>query len=364
MNLFSKAGIKVVELRDYGFTVDLVLQEPIESSLFSKLYRQLLLEYNVLMIQLKDVFPIVRLLPYTSRHHSLYRYRWILTILTFTTVFLTGFGLSQSLYSLTGHISTIELILYSLSYTILFLTTLLSHELGHVFASRKNSIEVEGPVLIPAPPIQLGFIGTLGAVIFTKTPPPTRKSLAQLGISGPLTGFIIATLVGLLGLYLSPILPFETVEKLVETGEVQPLAFASLIFYLILGLKNTESGVLIIHPILFIAYIMYYITFLNLLPIGQLDGGHVVRSIIGSREFKFISTLTPIVFLVVGLTLQVLYGIGFVYIGIGLLTTILYVIIGVHGHPGVANQYDESKCKWCILTYIVLLVLTIPIPLT
>ncbi|MEM4851523.1 MAG: site-2 protease family protein [Desulfurococcaceae archaeon] len=368
--LFSKAGVSVVEFRDYRNFVDLVVDKPLSSQLFKELYNDLLNGYNVLMFQLRsDELPVIRLVPYLKQKSRLYNYRWILTITSIITVFLTGLGLSQGFHSeeigkaIGANTGITAIIIDAVLYSTAFLVTLVSHEFGHLITSRKSGIEAEGPILLPAPPIQLGFIGTLGAVIFTKTPPPTRKDLAKLGILGPLMGIVVATLFGVIGLYLSPLIPLELAQQLIEAGKIAPVGVTSLGIYL-LRFLSLESGVIIIHPILFVAYFVYLVTFLNLLPIGQLDGGHVVRSVLSAKAFRTISTLVPPVLVLVGSILHLSGANGLYFISIGFLSLILYFFIGKHGHPGVANQYDDSKCITCLLIYVILLALTLPIPLS
>lgn len=352
-----------MEYRDYGVFLDILLNREINPEKFNELYKELLVNYRVIMLQLKAQGPIIRLVPYVEKHHAIYKYRWALTATTFITVFLTGYGLTSSFLSLISQANTTRIIAESILYTATFLLALLAHELGHLFISRGELIEAEGPVLLPAPPIQLGFIGTFGAVIFTKTPPPTKKTLAELGIMGPLMGFIVATIVGLIGVYISPTIPLDVAVEAMASGEIQTLGFSSLMFYLLVNMRRVVDGVLLIHPVLFVAYIVYIVTFINLLPIGQLDGGHVVRSFTRGKIFNAMGLAVPVLLLSLGFILEVFYGIGGIYIGVGIASTILYLVTGRHGHPGSANQYDESHCGWCIILYILLLVLTAPIPI-
>jgi len=345
--------------------VELVLAKPVESTVFERIYRELLREYGLLALQLSGAQPVVRIVEYRTTPPKLARYKWLLTTITVITVFLTGLGLSEGLEEL-QHIvsySTLYLDKYStaLLYTVLFLLVMLSHELGHVYVSRRVDVQYEGPILIPAPPIQLGFIGTFGAVIFTKTPPCSRRDLAKIGISGPLTGFITGTVVGILGLYLSPVVPMEVAKVLAERG-YEPVPVSTLALELLLRLRPLE-GVLVMHPLLFITYVIYIVTFLNLLPIGQLDGGHVLRSFTNMRTHRYIGLAVPIILLSTGLVLVRLYNTGYFYLGLGVLTTALWLTVGKNPHLGVANWYDKSSCTYCLILYIVLLVLTTPLPL-
>jgi len=325
----------------------------------------LLKEHGLLVFQLKTTPPIIRVVVYEKTTPRIARYKWLLAIMTFITVFLTGLGLSESLENLQSiigyNILYIDKYTTSILYTILFLLVLLSHELGHLYVNKHTGIQSEGPILIPAPPIQLGFIGTFGAVIFTKTPPCSRRDLAKLGISGPLVGFVTGTLVGLVGLFLSPVIPFEVAEELIKKGVITQIGISNLALELLIRLRPVH-GVLIIHPLLFITYVIYMVTFLNLLPIGQLDGGHIARSIMSARKHRLLGFLVSIILLVLGFSLLILGEAGYFYLGLGLLVTFLQLVVNRNPHPGAADQYDKSQCKFCILAYLILLLLTIPVP--
>jgi len=365
--LFSRAGILVEESRIHPFFVDLVLSRPVEPRLFKDLYTQLLREYNVVSFQLKGDKPVVRLVPFVKKESTLYRHRWLLTTTAFVTIFFTGLGVAQGLTLVTGDQGPLILLTNAALYTLFFSLALLVHEFGHLYVSRRAGLIVEGPVLLPAPPIQLGFLGTFGAVIYTKTPPCTKKDLAKLGLSGPIFGLAAATVIGIVGTYLSPVISYEAAAELVEKGSLELVPVASLGLILMQYLRPlSPQEVLVMHPLLFVTYVMYLITFINLLPIGQLDGGHVVRSAIGLREFNLVSSLVPAILIGTGLALVFA---GFsagafnYYIGLGAVSLVMYLLFGRRGHPGTANQYDESTCRWCLLGYLLALILTAPVPL-
>lgn len=364
LRLFSRAGILVVESRLHASAVDLVLNKPVESSLFKEIYRELLDRYGLLAFQLNTVPPIVRIVEYRAGPSKLEKYKWLLAAMTIITVFLTGLELSRSLEELqhvTGGTQPFNKYWTALLYTVFFLVALLSHELGHIYTSKRAGVHYEGPILLPAPPIQLGFIGTFGAIIFTKTLPCSRRDLARIGISGPLAGFLVGTIIGVIGLHLSPVLPPEMSGVLIEEG-FRPIPVSTLMLELLLRSRVT-SGVVVMHPLLFIAYVVYLVTFLNLLPIGQLDGGHVVRSFTSIRTHQYIGIITPVVFLTIGSLLMYFFNVGHFYIGLGLLALVLWAITGRAPHLGVANWYDTSRCVLCLVLYFALLILTLPLPL-
>lgn len=362
--LLSRAGISVVESREYLAEpikrIDILIERPLSEEQFEELARELASRYGVAAFQLRHEAPIIRLAEVPEKG---FKWKLPLVIATIITVFLTGLGLSQGYYSALGGASAATLLISSVTYTALFIGALLLHELGHVLASRRAGVRIEGPVLIPAPPIQLGFIGTFGAIIFMKSLPARRRELARVGVSGPLLGFIAGTIIGLAGLALSERIPIELAEAMAERGELSPLSVYPLGFALLAMLKGGE-GVLVIHPVLFIAYVVYLVTFLNLLPIGQLDGGHVVRSFTSARAHARIGSLVPVALLVAGLSLFAL-GLGDAgsfYAMLAVVTFLLKAFVERAPHPGPSNQYDRSSCKWCAVAYAALLALTLPLP--
>lgn len=362
--LLSRAGISVVESREYlaepAKHIDILIERPLSEELFEELAKELLGRYGVVAFQLRYEVPVIRLAEVPERG---FRWRIPLMAATAITVFLTGLGLSQGYYSIFGGLSPFSLIISSIIYTALFIGALLLHELGHMIASRRAGVRIEGPTLIPAPPIQLGFIGTFGAIIFMKSLPARRRELARIGISGPLLGFIAGTIIGLAGLALSQTIPVELAEAMAQSGELSTLSVYPLGFALLTMLRRGD-GVLIIHPVLFIAYIVYLVTFLNLLPIGQLDGGHVVRSFTSARAHREIGSLVPVVLLAAGLSLFAL-GLGDAgsfYMMLAVVTFVLRAFVARSPHPGASNQYDRSSCKWCAIAYAALLALTLPLP--
>lgn len=364
MSLFSRAGISVIESREYPFFIDLVIEKPLEPTLFKELYIELMNKHGVLIAQLRREKPVIRVLPYTPAQSPLYKYRYVLTATALVTIFATGYGLSFALSGLLSTPDTLGILANALTYTVVFTVVLLLHELGHVITSKRSGIPIEGPILLPAPPIQLGFLGTFGAIIFAKAPPPTRKDLAKLGLSGPLLGFIAATAVGILGVYLSPVISVSEAKALIESGALEEIRFASLSFYLLLYLRPLQPHeILVLHPILFVTYIVYLITFLNLLPVGQLDGGHVVQSVLEQKAFETISTVVPLSLIIAGLALSLMSINAMYYVGLGFVALLLKFITGRGSYPGLINQYDESSCKAYLLSYIALLMLTLPIPI-
>ena len=162
-----------------------------------------------------------------------------------------------------------------------------SHEMGHYFAARKWTMRTSLPYFIPFPTI----IGTLGAIIKHRGPIPNRKALFDVGVSGPLVGIVASIIVTLIGLNL----PFE-----VKKGEIMIALGVPPLFELLAKLVNYDKQ--FIHPVAFAGWVGLFVTFLNLIPVGQLDGGHVLRAMIGKRA-EIVSRFMPIVLVMVGLVI-------------------------------------------------------------
>jgi membrane-associated protease RseP (regulator of RpoE activity) len=155
---------------------------------------------------------------------------------------------------------------------------LLSHELGHYFMSKKYQVEVTLPFFIPFP---LSPFGTLGAVIKMKGIIPNRKALFDIGIAGPLTGFIFTIPCIIIGLKLSKVINLSEFE-----GPIIPLGSSILFSFMekmIFGYLPEGQDVLL-HPIAYAGWVGLFVTALNLLPVGQLDGGHVIYSLLGKNS--------------------------------------------------------------------------------
>ncbi|MBI5599231.1 MAG: site-2 protease family protein [Deltaproteobacteria bacterium] len=154
-----------------------------------------------------------------------------------------------------------------------------THELGHFFASRRHGVASTLPFFIPAPPVP-PFIGTFGAVIKMKSPITTRRALVDIGAAGPLAGFIAALIVLAWGIRLSTVIPRPSFGE--EFGLGTPLVF-DLLSYLIAG-PVPDGYELSLHTVAFAGWIGLFVTSLNLLPIGQLDGGHIVYALFGAAH--------------------------------------------------------------------------------
>jgi membrane-associated protease RseP (regulator of RpoE activity) len=177
------------------------------------------------------------------------------------------------------------------SFTLLLI--LGAHEFGHYFMSRKHHIDVTLPYFIPAP----SLVGTFGAFIKMKSPIMDRRILLDVGAAGPLAGLCVTIPILLVGLYLSEV-RYETVET--EFGSLG----SSMLFYAMNWIVHgslPDNANIILHPIAFSGWIGLLVTSLNLLPVGQLDGGHVAYAVIGRRQ-GLVAKVVLLILVVLGAT--------------------------------------------------------------
>jgi membrane-associated protease RseP (regulator of RpoE activity) len=236
-------------------------------------------------------------------------------------------------------------------FAVTLMTILLCHELGHYIASKRHHTRATLPYFIPAP----SFIGTFGAFIKMKSPIITRSALIDIGASGPIAGFVISVIACIIGLSMSNIVPLSHAEGSLSLGDSLLFTFLSRI---VLGVTPDQYDVLL-HPVAFAGWIGLFVTSLNLIPIGQLDGGHIVFAILGYRH-KHLSVILVSVLALLGLS-SFLGDIGWEG---WLMWAVLMMILGIN-HPPVLfweKSLDNRRRATGILTLIIFLITFIPSP--
>ncbi len=163
---------------------------------------------------------------------------------------------------------------------------LVTHEFGHYLLSRWHRVPASLPLFIPGPP---HFIGTFGAVIRIRGPILHRRALFDVGVAGPLAGFVVAVMALVIGLQWSTVVE-RTASYGLQLGEPLLLQFVS---WLMIGPLPPQADV-VLHPVGFAAWFGLFITSLNLIPIGQLDGGHVAYALWGRRQRTMAFAVVPI----------------------------------------------------------------------
>jgi Zn-dependent protease len=167
-----------------------------------------------------------------------------------------------------------------LPFSCTLLLILLSHEFGHYSLARYHGVPATLPFFIPGPPF-LVLVGTFGAFIRMRGMPRTRRALFDVGAAGPWAGLVVAIPAVMLGLHWSEVRPLsQGLEGGLSLGN--SLLFNSL-SQLVLGV-GADSATILLHPVALAGWFGLFVTFLNLLPIGQLDGGHVIYALFGRRH--------------------------------------------------------------------------------
>ena len=202
------------------------------------------------------------------------RVHWILFLLTVFTTLLAG-AIMEGAQILDNPLDLIKGVPFS--FTLMFI--LGTHEFGHYYFAQKHKVDASLPFFIPAPPF-LFLIGTFGAFIKIKSPIYRKDALLQIGAAGPIAGFIIAVPALILGLFLSDIVEKSDIQGALILGD-------SILMKILTWVTHPdlmESQDIMLHPIAFAGWIGLLVTMLNLLPIGQLDGGHVAYAMLGEKQ--------------------------------------------------------------------------------
>ncbi len=220
---------------------------------------------------------------------------------------------------------------------------LLAHEFGHFFLAEKNHVYATLPYFIPAPT----FIGTFGALIRIKSPIRSRQALFDIGIAGPIAGFLVAVPVLLWGLALSKPMPASIPKSALEFG--YPLIFR-LCHQLLVPFTPHATSLrnLYLHPVGVAAWVGMFATALNLLPGGQFDGGHILYAV-APRLHKWVTRLSIVALIPLGL---------FFWRG-WLLWALILGFTGMR-HPLVPSwpELDPAR-RWLALLAVLMLVLTL-----
>ncbi|MCD6241688.1 site-2 protease family protein [Candidatus Bathyarchaeota archaeon] len=268
-----------------------------------------------------------------------------LFLATLATTFLTG-------YFISGSREGLDPIFGGLTFMITIMAILGVHESAHKLAANKHGIEATLPYFIPAPP-QLG-IGTFGAVIMQKSLPPNRDALFDVGASGPIAGFIVSVIAMILGL------PFSTYNWV---SPKNTLIMPPPIFLLLFGsyfspqippnFYEQQPGpdfvpAISLHPVALAGYIGMIVTMLNLLPVGTLDGGHIIESLFGGKA--------KMIFLIISIVLVLMTPFW--------LMIIFVLLFGMYRHPGPLDSISclSRKRKALAIAVLLVFILSMPMP--
>ena len=245
-----------------------------------------------------------------------------------------------------------KLIVEGVTFSASLLAILFSHEMGHYLACRYYKVNATPPYFIPAPPLFLA--GTFGAFIKIRSAIPSRRALFDIGLAGPLAGFIVALPVAVIGVL--------TTATPLPPGDGWMYFNDPLLFRLISKLAgipldaNTPPN-----PYYMAAWIGLLVTSLNLMPVGQLDGGHGTFSLFGPRAHKIIGRVAFI-------SMAALAFLGFWWHGSpsGFLYAVLLAIMMKvpHPQPAVMEPLGTKRIVIAILTLLVFVLCFLPFPIT
>ncbi|HEV2429801.1 MAG TPA: site-2 protease family protein [Thermoplasmata archaeon] len=212
------------------------------------------------------------------------------------------------------------------------------HELAHYVVARRHHVEASLPYFIPVPPPFLLF-GTFGAFISLREPIPSKKALLDIGASGPLAGFALAIPVTFGGLLISAHsapLALSNCGPTVLGVSYGNLEFGASLFWQALSLFVPASALANLHPLALAGWVGLLVTAINLLPAGQLDGGHVFRALLGDRS-RWVSYLAVALLFLLGLVYQ-----GWILFGV------LIFVLGVRHPPPLNDLSPLDGKRWAV----------------
>jgi membrane-associated protease RseP (regulator of RpoE activity) len=237
-----------------------------------------------------------------------------------------------------------SLLLSGVPFAFTLIGILLAHELGHFFACRYYGISASYPYFLPAPTL----IGTLGAFIRIRSPIYNRKALFDVGLAGPVVGFLFAVPALAIAIFYSRVVPASEAHSSIVFG--QPLVMRLLVAMLRPGVG---SGDLLLHPVGRAAWVGLFATALNLLPGGQLDGGHILYSV-ASKYHRWITVGVALLLIPLG----VFFWSGWIF------WSILLLAIGFR-HPPLLNRWerlDRTRLVWTAVAVAMFILCFMPMP--
>lgn len=246
-----------------------------------------------------------------------------------------------------------SLLVPGLWYSLTILGILGAHEMGHYWFCRRYNVDATLPFFLPLPPWPF-FTGTLGAVIKIREPFPNRRILFDIGVGGPIAGFIVLVPALFIGLSMSTVVAMPTGEDILLLGE--PLLFRAGVKLMFGTIADGQT--VNMHPMVFASWFGMLATALNLLPFGQLDGGHITYATLKRHS-------TPLSLATVGIAVVMTwFSTSWMF-----LTAMMLLMLFLLGprHPRVIYEWEPlSRGRYvvAVIALIILILCFTPVPIT
>jgi len=294
---------------------------------FLELYRILNPKGFIPIMRKFDGNIIIKVVSFTPKPKKSSLIFIILFIATLSTIIYSGWAqMTSSAFDIVD--PSRNIFFNVLLYVFCFMLIAGLHEFGHKIACEFHGVKSSLPYFLPGPP-EIG--GTLGAVIIQESPVVNRDQLFDVGISGPILGFVASIFVSMLGLRLS--YPTRYVLGVLIPS---PMIFDFLVSMVV---NLPEGYILLLHPVAFAGWIGFLLTFLNIMPIAQLDGGHIARALFGRKYHKLVSYVAA----------AALFLLGYYIMAILALAMLVY-----RSHPGPLDDVSPLSRSRKIIGLIVI----------
>jgi len=245
------------------------------------------------------------------------------------------------------------LILQGLPYALSLMTILGIHEMGHYLTARFYKIRTTLPYFIPMP----YFLGTFGAFIQMRSPVPNRKALFDVSIAGPIAGFLASLPLLIWGLTNSKVVSLGEEAQLLSTDALNPShsILIALLSKLTLGAELGSNMAIDLHPVAVAGFLGIIVTALNLMPVGQLDGGHIVHAMLGQKTAMIVGQAARLFLLLLSL-IQSEY----------LLWAIYLIFVRLTDEPALndVTELDNKRDALGVLAIALLIAIVLPLPQT
>jgi membrane-associated protease RseP (regulator of RpoE activity) len=241
--------------------------------------------------------------PYSPKRIAIHVALFVLTIIT---TLWAGFLYNGQALAGIEQPGLLDVVLAGVPYSATLMTILLCHEMGHFIAGRIHRVRLSLPYFIPIP----FALGTFGAVI-AMPPLESRKKLIDVGAAGPIAGLVVSTITMAIGLRLSEVSTLEPGQVVLQEGQSLYYMAVKLI---VLG-PMPEGHDVFLHPVAWASWLGFLVTMLNLIPVGQLDGGHVAYAVLGERQNRY-SGYLHLGLVGLGVAVTAFYGLGAILAGL------------------------------------------------